>query len=145
MSYIFAAARRWHFALNAQLKSATGLHASEYEVLRLIGEEPGIIQARIADRLGVDPRTVGDIIWRFKEKLGWVQIKPALDNRSTSVALTDDGIQARSDARLKAIAIEQALCRISGKPIEKLTAEIEALSRLGGDLVPAEIKQAEAA
>ena len=142
MSYIFAAFRRTHFALNAQLKAVTGLHASEYEVLRHMGENPGIIQVRIAERLGVDESTVGEIIRRFKIS-EWVYT-PTSSKRSTSVALTESGVAIRSDARLKALAIEQALVRISNKPIEKLTAEVEALSRLG-DLAPIELKQAEAA
>ena len=125
---IFSATRRAHRALNRCLRASADLNAVDYEVLCFIGENPGILRARISERLGVDLTSVGRIVRGFA-KNGWIAGDG--DLRYVPIRLTQEGVEAHADLSLKGLVIEQKALRLTNGSAETLLRDLQAISRLG--------------
>jgi DNA-binding MarR family transcriptional regulator len=91
-------ARRFHqicLGVLAELTEPEDLTPLEFAVLAAVGEQPGIDQRGLAQRLGIDPVTAGQLVDHM-EKLGLLKrrIDPA-DRRARRLHLTAAGTKLR--------------------------------------------------
>lgn len=110
---IFSATRRAYRTLNAALKASSSINASDYEILRYIGDNPGVLRARIAEDTGIDLTSTGRIVRRFAER-GWVEGE---DHHYVPLTLTGKGEEAYRELGIVGSKIEkQAIAQIEGSP-----------------------------
>jgi DNA-binding MarR family transcriptional regulator len=82
---------RNHRALATVELAKLGLHPGQNIALQKIGEEPGITQAQLAERLEVQQPTAANMLRRL-EKGGFVRREPSPeDARASTLHLTDKG------------------------------------------------------
>lgn len=128
---IFSVMRLANAALGARLKSTTGLTLAEYEIICLIGENPGALRMRISEWTGVNITSVGAIAKKFRRR-GWI-VSDGKDVRYAPLYLTDDGVRARSDLRLKGLALEQEITSLIRGSLESLRLNLERISGIDND------------
>ena len=67
----------------------------QYAVLRMLHEAPGIDQATLAAKVGLDSSTTGDIARRLEAK-GWI-VREVMPRRQRKLCLTKDGMQVLTE------------------------------------------------
>jgi DNA-binding MarR family transcriptional regulator len=95
-------ARRYHQACLAHVALALaghGLVSIEYGVLATLAEEPGIDQRRLAEALGIDRNSAGQVAEALAQR-GLIrrEVDPA-DRRARCLFLTEEGRLRRDTAR----------------------------------------------
>jgi MarR family transcriptional regulator, organic hydroperoxide resistance regulator len=80
-----------HYSRHVQRFDAFGLHRGQTFVLRVLWEQEGLTQTRLAERLDIKPATATKMLQRM-EKAGFIDRKPdSSDQRLSRVYLTEKG------------------------------------------------------
>ncbi len=105
-------ARRFHQICLGALAEVTvpaDLNPAEYGILAAVIDWPGLDQRRLAERLGIDPASVGQMIDRL-ETAGLLErrVHPD-DRRARLVSATRSGERVRQQLRPAALAAQERL------------------------------------
>jgi DNA-binding MarR family transcriptional regulator len=120
-------ARRYHQACQAHVAAALAGHrlvGAEYAALATLAEEPGIDQRRLAEALGIDRNSAGQVAEALAAR-GLIRREvDAADRRARHLFLTDDGRALRD-------AVRPAMLAANARVLEPLdAAEQDAFLRL---------------
>ncbi len=86
-----------------------GLTVLEYSALGSIDDRPGIDQRRLAERMGIDKDTAGDLVAALEARgLLERRIDPA-DRRARTLHLTPEGLALRRRVRPAALAVQERI------------------------------------
>jgi DNA-binding MarR family transcriptional regulator len=122
--------------------SVLGVTTAQWRALAWIGHQEGLKQVELADRLDVEPITVGRIVDRLEES-GLVERQPdPVDRRAWRLVMTDKAKPIY--ARLTNLAEEMADQALAGFTHEEM-AEMRARLSLIRDNVSAEAEQRKSA
>jgi len=110
--------------------SALGLTYPQYLVMVLLWEEGAGTVGHVGMRLGLESSTLSPLLKRL-EAMGFVhRTRGALDERSVTVALTDDGRALEK----RAAGVPAAICAATGLPVSEQAALVAQLRELAGQL-----------
>jgi len=84
------------------------LRPVEYTILCLIGENPGVSAARLAEALAVTAPNITAWIARLEKRGLIARVASATDRRAQVLSLTDDGAKAAAEATQRLVEAEQA-------------------------------------
>jgi MarR family transcriptional regulator, temperature-dependent positive regulator of motility len=105
-------ARRLHqicLGMMAEVTEPAGLTVLEYSALGSIDDRPGIDQRRLAERMGIDKDTAGDLVDALEARgLLGRRIDPA-DRRARALHLTPEGLALRRRVRPAALAAQERI------------------------------------
>jgi DNA-binding MarR family transcriptional regulator len=105
-------ARRLHqicLGMMAEVTEPAGLTVLEYSALGSIDDRPGIDQRRLAERMGIDKDTAGDLVDALEARgLLERRIDPA-DRRARTLHLTPEGLALRRRVRPAALAAQERI------------------------------------
>jgi DNA-binding MarR family transcriptional regulator len=120
------AARAITQAYDAALESS-GMRATQFSVLQVIGFAEGAPMTRVAQLLGMDRTTLTRNLAPL-ERQGWVRSEPGPDRRERTLALTRHGRAALERAKpLWHEAQERIVCRIGAGQWQALRSGLDAL------------------
>jgi MarR family transcriptional regulator, organic hydroperoxide resistance regulator len=97
-----------HFSRHLQRFEALGLYRGQSFVLRILWDQEGITQVKLAEYLDIKPATMTKMLQRM-EKAGFIARKPdPADQRLSRVYLTDQGrtLQLQIENMFEAMALE---------------------------------------
>ncbi len=104
--------------------------------LWLIGANPGVSQAGLADALQMDRATMVGVIDRLEAEGRVIRVRAAGDRRRHELHLTPRGVKALAAARRAIARHEKAM--IAGVPPDELEAMMAALGRIAGIAAPSD-------
>lgn len=106
-------ARLWRYALDQRLQPL-GLSQAKWVVLLHLSREDGLIQKHLAQRVGIEPPTLVDLLDRLAED-GWItRRESSADRRSKTVQLTPKAQEVLKQIRATGLQLRREL--IAGIP-----------------------------
>ena len=119
---ILAKISHLHYSRHVQRFEAHGLFRGQTFVLRVLWQQEGLTQARLAERLDIKPATATKMLQRM-EKAGFIERKPdSSDQRLSRVYLTEKG-------RTFQIEIENLFKEMNAEVIDGLSPDEQELLR----------------
>jgi len=110
--------------------SALGLTYPQYLVMVLLWEEGAATVGQVGTRLGLESSTLSPLLKRL-EAMGLIRrTRGSRDERSVTVALTDEG----RGLEQRAAGVPAAICAATGLPVSEQAALVAQLRELTGRL-----------